>query len=278
MNVEIAAQTLAAIFTLASVVLSIFLVTSHLNSFTNPREQKYIIIIILMVPLFAVDSFIGLFEVKAAEWVVMLLDSIKECYEAVVLYAFIKLMFSLVQVDAQGRVPKRLENRPIHHSFPFTYIVGHEWHMSTATLHKLEMWTAQFILLRPLLSIISIATQLTGHYDAVYFYVSIILNISVTVAVYALMLFYHTFAEELSAYRPLAKFLCIKGVVFFSFWQGVVLEILVYMKIVHAGHWYSVEQVSVAIQNFLVCLEMGLLFSVAHLYAFTPEEYKKKKA
>jgi hypothetical protein len=38
-------------------------------------------------------------------------------------------------------------------------------------------------------------------------------------ALYALVLFYHLFAKELAPHKPLAQFLCIKGIVFFSFWQ-----------------------------------------------------------
>lgn len=34
-----------------------------------------------------------------------------------------------------------------------------------------------------------------------------------------------------------------QGVVFFAFWQGVVLQILAYFGIVHAGHWYKVTEV-----------------------------------
>lgn len=37
------------------------------------------------------------------------------------------------------------------------------------------------------------------------------------VAMYSLIMFYKTFRHELQPMKPLPKFLCIKGVVFFSF-------------------------------------------------------------
>ena len=75
--------------------------------------------------------------------------------------------------------------------------------------------------------------------------------------------------------------LCIKGVVFFAFWQGILLEILEYFEIVHADRWYTEGEVAEAIQNLLICMEMGLLFAPIHSYAFPyapyGEDASKKK-
>jgi len=259
-----------------AVLLSAVLISKHLRNWTEPRQQKLIIYIILMVPLFAVDSFIGLLEVEAAATVVLILDSIKECYEAFVIMSFLDLMYALLDVDPQQDVPRSLAGRHIHLIFPFNLCIK-EMKLNQKTLSTIRSWTTQFVILRPILSIIAVVLQLMDKLDSVYMLISIILNISVTLAVSALMIFYHTFDKELSPYRPLAKFLCIKGVVFFAFWQSVVLELLCYLKVVHEGHWYTTEEVSEAIQNLLVCIEMGLLFTFAHNYAFDSKFYDPKK-
>lgn len=53
-----------------------------------------------------------------------------------------------------------------------------------------------------------------------YFYVTLIYNMSVSLALYALFLFYFATRELLQPFEPVLKFLTIKAVIFLSFWQG----------------------------------------------------------
>ncbi|KAJ8428614.1 hypothetical protein Cgig2_026159 [Carnegiea gigantea] len=65
-----------------SMYFAIQLLSQHLFFWKNPKEQKAIIIIILMAPIYAVVSFVGLLDVRGSEAFFMFLESIKECYEA----------------------------------------------------------------------------------------------------------------------------------------------------------------------------------------------------
>ena len=76
--------------------------------------------------------------------------------------------------------------------------------------------------------------------------------------------------------RPLAKFLCIKGVVFFAFWQGLVLEGLAWAGVLHAGHFWAVSHKVTALQDALVCLEM-VFFAAVAVYAFPSGDYRDAK-
>lgn len=60
------------------------LLSQHLFYWKNPKEQKAIIIIILMAPIYAIDSFVGLLDIQGSKAFFLFLDSIKECYEALV--------------------------------------------------------------------------------------------------------------------------------------------------------------------------------------------------
>lgn len=45
------------------------------------------------------DSYVGLLDIEASELVVMILDSIKEVYEAIVIASFLSLMFAYLGID-----------------------------------------------------------------------------------------------------------------------------------------------------------------------------------
>lgn len=64
---------------------SIQLLAQHLMHWKKPKEQKAIVVIILMAPLYAIDSYVGLKNALASEAFFTLLDSIKECYEGLVI-------------------------------------------------------------------------------------------------------------------------------------------------------------------------------------------------
>ena len=65
-----------------------------------------------------------------------------------------------------------------------------------------------------------------------YLYVTIVYNISISVALMALVFFYTATQDLLVPYKPVLKFLTVKSVVFVSYWQSVILAILVKMNVI----------------------------------------------
>lgn len=72
------------------------LLSQHLFYWKNPKEQKAIVIIILMAPLYAIDSFIGLLDIQGSKPFFTFLDSLKECYEALVIPLFKIIIFRIL--------------------------------------------------------------------------------------------------------------------------------------------------------------------------------------
>ncbi|RDY10684.1 Transmembrane protein, partial [Mucuna pruriens] len=259
-----------------SVHFSMKLLSEHVLNWKKPKEQKAILIIILMAPLYAVDSYVGLINFFGSEAFFTFLDSIKECYEALVIAKFLSLMYSYLNISlSKNIVPDEIKGREIHHSFPMTLFQPHTTRLDHHTLKLLKNWTWQFVVIRPVCSILMITLQYLEIYPSwVSWTNTIILNISVSLALYSLVVFYHVFAKELEPHKPLAKFLCIKGIVFFCFWQGIVLDLLVALGIIQSRHsWLAVERIEEGYQNILVCVEM-VFFSVYQQYAYSAAPYK----
>ena len=89
---------------------------------------------------------------------------------------------------------------------------------------------------------------------------------------YCLVLFYMCCKEELQGLKPIPKFLCVKAVVFLTFWQSVLLAILASFDVLHGTEHYTKEEVVAALQDFIVCIEM-LVAAFAHHYAFSWKQF-----
>jgi len=66
------------------------LIAKHRRHWHNPQQQRCIVVIISSVPIFAVNAFVSLLILRgsktvglhAPEWLDLVLDGAKECYEA----------------------------------------------------------------------------------------------------------------------------------------------------------------------------------------------------
>ena len=85
--------TVSGSFVLASCFASIYLIYKHLRNWTQPREQKYIVRLLLMVPIYSFDSWMSLRFRQAAVY----LDLVRDSYEAYVLYCFFALLVAYIE-------------------------------------------------------------------------------------------------------------------------------------------------------------------------------------
>jgi hypothetical protein len=67
-----------------------------------------------------------------------------------------------------------------------------------------------------------------------YLYITLIYNVSVSVALFGLFLFYGATKHILAKYAPVLKFATIKSVIFLTFWQGVLLALFEQLGIIQA--------------------------------------------
>jgi hypothetical protein len=256
-----------------ALVISSWVILNHLVNYTTPSIQRPMVRLLIMVPIYAVDSSLALMFKNYA----LYFDLGRDCYEAWALYTFLKLMEAFMGGDLT--LIEVLESKPpAKHPAPLGWC-GVHFKPGTQFLQRTRQMILQFAILRPLCSLTAVVLQLFGLYDEGsfspakgYLYLTIINNVSVTLALYYLVLFYHALAEDLKPYKPVLKFLAVKAVIFFSFWQGVAIAILSYFGLVKAMWGWDSTAVSRGLQDLLICVEMvPLAFMFA--YAFGPRSF-----
>ncbi len=148
-----------------------------------------------------------------------------------------------------------------------------------AVLDQCQTYAMQFVLLRPLTAIgWLVSNQLVEpksflDWTSPQIYIVIVTNLSIFFAFRGLVKFYHATRTYLAWCNPWPKFLCIKGVVFMTFWQKMTISIIVHVA--YADKFKSNEEATDFVarsQNFLICLEM-LFAAVAHCFVFSPDEW-----
>eukprot|EP00741_Cyanophora_paradoxa_P016614 tig00020930_g16044.t1 len=263
-------------FSFAAIVVSFWNIYQHLCYYTKPQRQNRIIRILFMVPIYAFHSWVSLFYLPAGKYI----SAIRDCYEGFVIYQFFQLLLDFL--GGEERLVPVLESKPrFKHIFPFHHL--QPFRPGREFLMRCKQGTLQFVFVKPFMAVLAFFLEVfevydEGHLqlDRGYLYITLVDNVTVTVAVYYLLLFYLVCQHELVPYGPVPKFLCIKAVVFFSFWQGVLIALLVKVGVISSrGPFgpFDVRDIATGIQNFLICLEM-LAAAIAHLSAFSAHEYQ----
>lgn len=252
---------------LGAMALAIFHIYRHLLNYTEPTYQRYIVRIIFMVPVYALMSFLSLIFPESSIY----FNSIREVYEAWVIYNFLSLC--LAWVGGPGAVVLSLSGRAMKPSWCLMTCCFPPVPLDGRFIRRCKQGCLQFVILKPFLVAVTLILYAKGKYKdgnfspkQSYLYLTIIYTISYTMALYALALFYVACKDLLQPFNPVPKFIIIKSVVFLTYWQGV----LVFLA-AKSGFIKDAEEAA-QFQDFIICVEM-LIAAVGHLYAFPYKEY-----
>ncbi|XP_008116602.1 transmembrane protein 184A isoform X1 [Anolis carolinensis] len=279
------AKAVSGLFVWAALFITFHQIFLHLKNYTVPNEQRYIIRILFIVPIYAFDSWLSLLMIGSHQYYVYF-DSVRDCYEAFVIYSFLSLCFEYL--GGESTIMAEIRGKPIVSSCIYGTCCLQGMSYSIGFLRFCKQATLQFCIVKPLMALITIILQAFGKYNdgdfnvhSGYLYITIIYNFSVSLALYALFLFYFATMDLLRPFEPVLKFLTIKAVIFLSFWQGMLLAILEKCGVIPEvqiidGKAVGAGTVAAGYQNFIICIEM-LFASIALRYAFTCQVYREKK-
>uniref|UniRef100_A0ABI7Y139 Transmembrane protein 184B n=1 Tax=Felis catus TaxID=9685 RepID=A0ABI7Y139_FELCA len=333
-----AAQAISGFFVWTALLITCHQIYMHLRCYSCPNEQRYIVRILFIVPIYAFDSWLSLLFFTNDQYYVYF-GTVRDCYEALVIYNFLSLCYEYL--GGESSIMSEIRGKPIESSCVYgtcclwgkTYSIGFLRFCKQATL--------QFCVVKPLMAVSTVVLQAFAQESALrthplhgrppewcprggsrrdsdhpqgreqegpsperpvmsprvedfshadfipfcgvtsgYLYVTIIYNISVSLALYALFLFYFATRDLLSPYSPVLKFFMVKSVIFLSFWQGMLLAILEKCGAIPKIHSARVSvgegTVAAGYQDFIICVEM-FFAALALRHAFTYKVYADKR-
>ncbi|OLN97449.1 Transmembrane protein [Colletotrichum chlorophyti] len=245
------------------------------KNYRKPLLQRYVVRILLMVPIYSIASWTSLVSIKAASF----LDPIRDIYEAFTIYTFFQLLINYLGGE-RALIIMTHGREPVHHLWPLNHMLPRVDISDPHTFLAIKRGILQYAWLKPLLALAAVIMKATGTYqegyigvESGYFWSSLIYNISVSVSLYSLGLFWVCMHQDLLPFRPVPKFLCIKLIIFASYWQGFLLSILVWLGAIPDNvEGYTPDNLAAAIQDALICIEMPA-FAVAHWYAFSWHDF-----
>ncbi|KJH43855.1 hypothetical protein DICVIV_10117 [Dictyocaulus viviparus] len=204
------AQGLAGLFTWAALLITSHQIYQHLRWYSCPTEQRWIVRILFIVPIYAFDSWLSL--IFFSDNVYIYFNSIRDCYEGF----FLSLCQSLLKVKVF---------QPTNYYTCTCCLAGKQY--TIEFLRFCKQATLQFCFIKPVMAVITLILTGMNKYedgnwsaDQGYLYITLVYNVSISLALYGLFLFYTATRELLSPYSPVLKFLTVKSVIFLSFWQG----------------------------------------------------------
>lgn len=285
---------MAGTFALLACLVTFFHMTTHIRNYYEPRVQRKIVTILWMSPIYAVTSFFSLVFPVADGYLAV----IKDVYEAYAIHTFLSLLVAILGRGDRSTAVEVLSQHAEHLNKP-TRCLRNCYHpppetsdlaKANAVLTECQILAMQFVFIRPLTSIASFASQLVMHqqgyepdpndryalFKTPVFYIAMVTNVSVFLAFTGLLKFYHAVSTDLAWCQPFSKFMTIKGIVFLTFWQGLLISIVVGLESPTSSTNDEAETAAMyasQIQNFLICLEM-LFFSIAHWCVFPAEEWE----
>ncbi|CAG61542.1 uncharacterized protein GVI51_K08085 [Nakaseomyces glabratus] len=262
----------SALFSMLAMFMALYTILRHLMNYRKPYEQRLSIRILIVVPIFCITCLLSvLFPFYARRFV----DPIREVYEAVVIYTFFSLLITYLGGEYEIISRRGLKHQPVNHFVP---LVGQLLKKVDISNPNDFLWIKrgilQYVWFKPIYSISMICIDIWGLKQFEIALV-VLFNISVSLSLYELALFWKCLYQDLLPFHPWPKFLCVKLIIFVSYWQGLIIQVLGYYRLLGKSIEYKHSELGYIYRNALLCFEM-IGFAYLHQKAFPWEDYSIK--
>lgn len=265
----------ALVCALASVPLSLYDIHHHVSHYVRPRLQMHYVRILWLVPVYAIQSCLALRFPEARVFI----ETPRDAYEAYAILSFYSLM--LEALGPRDILIQQLEEQGGDAALPAPCCCV-RWARGEPLLTNTSMGVLQYVVVRLVTTVTALVAESAGVYGdgvwslrSAYTYCTLALNVSQLYALFMLAFFYLHFRGELAAARikPLGKFTTIKALVFFTYWQSVLISILLSTGALGGAGSWSAADTGASLNNLLICIEV-VGFAWAHHTYFSFADFQ----
>ncbi|KAI0280622.1 DUF300-domain-containing protein [Russula aff. rugulosa BPL654] len=266
----------AGICTLVTIAISAMTVLNHCRNYTKPAEQRQIIRILYTPPITAIISFLSYRFFRSYTYYSL----IEVVYKSITLSAFMLLLIEYVASTSTGHSAQGALAKKDERALPGPFCCWRYRPTKASFIYKMKWSVMQYVVIRPALSIAGIICQhlnvlcesssFNVHFASLY--LDIIDTFSVNIALYGLIVFYDLTKDELAGRRPLAKFLSIKLIVIFTFFQSLLFTALE-GHVIHGTEFWTSTNIADGLNALTTCMEM-ICFAVLMMWSYNWKEYQ----
>jgi len=175
-----------------------------------------------MIPIFSIQSWFSLFFHSASPYLI----AVRDLYEAFVLASFVYYIIELCGGEDQLANKLRMKDPKYGELNCLLRSRCGNWQMGRPFLLNCKYGVLQFVFFKIVTTIVVIILHSQDNFhkgewgwNSSYTYLAIMMNVSIGYALYCLVKLYFATKDYLKEWNPVWKFLCIKGIIFFTFWQ-----------------------------------------------------------
>jgi hypothetical protein len=230
-----------------------------------------------MIPIYSIISFFSLLFYEKTVY----LELLRTVYEAYVLASFFTLMCHYVATNLHDQKEYFRNVQPKPWIFPLNKVEPP--HSGLTWFNIVYAGIFQFCITRLLFMSIAAVAHSQGRYcptspepEHAHLWIALLQGACVLTALYCLMQFYKQLKEDLAPHNPFIKSLSIKLIMFLSYWQTWILNLVPYdEKPVSPTPTVNGLDFHVAIPSMLICFEMAIFACLLH-WAFPWKPYDLK--
>lgn len=233
----------------------------------------------MQIPVFSLESLFSLLYPQQRFY----FRVVREVYESYVLYCFSLLMANYLGDDEEVNrfLAEKFPSTAIKHTMPFCFLTP--WKLNQEFLEHCRFGVVQHVVFRLLLALVTVlnyngSLYAVGDYSPSQPFVWIVManGSSQWYALYCLYLFYHVTKRKLARIKSLVKFIGIKVVMFFSWWQGLLITAMVNYGFIRRNRQFGAEDVGLQFEGLLVLMEM-FLAACFFLYCFPVSDFNSSR-